>query len=278
MAHAIPPSRPLCRRILVAASALLVAATSAHAQAVGGVRGKVVDQNGRAVENAQVVLTPGSRSAVTLDDGRFAITNIPSGVYSLAVHRIGYEAATMRVGVRDSTETVTVWLIAVPAQLDAIRIQEKSLGIHYSAVVLDQNNVPVVDAEVVAMGVDDQLKTDSLGRFNVAKLGRGTLMLRIRKIGYAAYFNSFRILAERADTIRMPRLAQSLSAVVVKEQSGFGNDEWVYRDLDQRTRWKGGMAGAISREELAQQGSENLCDAMPGTPSGNHYLFISQRS
>lgn len=249
---------------------------SLQAQAVGVIHGKVVDQNGRAVENAQVVLTPGSRRAITLDDGRFDITKIHAGVYVLSVRRIGYEPATMSVGVRDSTATVTVWLVEIPLQLDSIRIVEQSLGIQYSAVVLDQNNVPVAGAEVVAMGVNDQLKTDSLGRFTVPKLGRGTLMLRIRKIGYAAYFDSFRILAQRADTIRMPRLATTLSPVEVNERSGFGMDEWAYRDLDQRTRWKGAMAGAISREELAQQGNENLCDAIPGTASGNHVVFISQ--
>ena len=263
--------------LLLAASALLITAAHATAQTIGAIRGIVVDQSGRAVENAQVVLTPGSRSAITLDDGRFAITNIPEGVYTLVVRRIGYEPATMRVGVRDSTATVTIWLTASPTQLDAIRIREKSFGIHYSAVVLDQNNVPVADAEVVAMGINDQLKTDSLGHFTVPKLGRGTLMLRIRKMGYAGYVNSFRILAERADTIRMARLAQSLSAVVVKEQSGYGSDEMAYEELAQRARWKSPTAAMISREELAQQGTVNLCEAIPLTPSGVNRVPISQR-
>ena len=268
---------PYLTRALVAASVLLAAATPAAAQTVGAIRGTVVDEGGRGVENAQVALTPGSRNVVTLDDGHFVITNIPPGVYTLAVRRIGYEPATKRVGVRDSTTTVTVWLTANPAQLDTIRVQEKSPGLRYSAVVLDQNNQPVVGAEVAAMGVDDQLKTDSLGHFSVSKLGRGTLMLRIRKMGYAAYFNSFRILAERADTIRMPRLAQSLAPVVVKEQSGYGSDEMAFQELARRTRWKSPMAGAISREELAPQGNVNLCEAIPFTPSGNRYVFISPR-
>lgn len=276
MAHPIPSSRSLWRQVLVATSALLVAATSARAQTIGAVRGTVVDRAGHAVENATVVLTPGSRSAVTLDDGRFTIPSIPEGVYTLAVRRIGYEPATMRVGVRDSIATVKVWLTANPAQLDAIRIREKSLGIHYSAVVLDQNNVPVVGAEVVAMGISGKLNTDSLGRFTVPNIGIGTLMLRIRKMGYAAYVNSFRILAERADTIRMPRLAQSLAAVVVKEQSGYGSDETAYQELAQRARWKSPMAGIISREELAQQGNLDLCEALPLTPSGNQRLAVSK--
>jgi hypothetical protein len=246
-----------------------------QAQSAGAVRGKVVDENGSAIENARVELLPDSRSAITLDDGRFAIVGVRLGTYVLSVRRIGYVPATRSVAVRDSTPTVTIRLVAIPEQLDSIRILEKSAGIRYSAVVLDQNDVPVVGAEVVAMGIDNKLETDSLGRFTVPQLARATLMLRIRKIGYAAYFNSLRMLAERADTIRMPRLATTLSRVEINERSGFGMDEWAYRDLDQRTRWKGSGAGAISREELAQHGTENLCNAMPATPSGNHYVFIS---
>jgi hypothetical protein len=272
------PAKPLRRaRVTLVAIAALILAPPASGQTVGAVRGKVVDQDGRAVENAVVELQGGSRRAITLDDGRFAITNLPEGVYTLAVRRIGYEPATMRVGVRDSTATVTIWLVAIPAQLDAIRIREKSLGLHYSAVVLDQNSVPVAGAEVDAIGVNDQLVTDSLGRFTVPKLGAGTLALRIRKMGYAAYFNSIRILAERADTIRMPRLAQLLSAVVVREQSGYGSDEMAYKELAQRVRWKSPTAGMISREELAQQGTVNLCEAIPLTPNGAQRVPISQR-
>jgi Carboxypeptidase regulatory-like domain len=253
----------------------VVAWHAAPAQAVGAIRGRVVDQSGRVVENAQVVLTPSSRRAITLDDGRFAITDVPQGVYVLSARRIGYEPIDLTVAVSDSTAPLTVTLVAIPEELDAIRIREKSTGIRYSGVVLDQYDAPVADAEVVAIGIDSHLRTDIMGRFMVPKLGKGTLTLRIRKIGYSAYFESFRILAERADTIRMLRLAESLPAVEINEQSGFGNGAWVYRELDQRMRYKSVLAGAISREELADQGTLNLCDALPRTPSGNRYVFIS---
>src|SRR6185312_3180387 len=94
---------------------------------------------------------------------------------------------------------------------------------------------------------------------------------------YAAYFNSFRVLADRADTIRMPRLAQSLSAVVVKEKSGYGSDEMAYEELSQRVRWKSPTASMISREELAQQGTVSLCEAIPLTMSGARSAPFSQR-
>jgi hypothetical protein len=245
------------------------AARRAHAQAVGGIRGRVVDQSGRAVENADVELLPGSLHTVTLDDGRFTIPNVRVGVYVLSARRIGYEPTDVNVAVGgDSTVTFTITLAAISTQLDAIHIREKAGEIQYSGVVLDQFDVPVAEAEVVAVGINSQLKTDGMGRFIVPKLGKGTLAVRIRKVGYSAYFGSFRILTERADTIRMSRLAASLTPVEINELSGFGRDYWAYREMQQRQTWKNAMNGSISREELAQRGTETLCDALPGTPSG----------
>jgi hypothetical protein len=251
-------------------------AVSAHAQTGGVIHGKVVDQNGRAVENAEVELLPGSRRAITLDDGRFEITNIRHGVYVLSARRVGYEPIDVNVAVRDSSVTFTVTLVAIPTQLEAIHVREKSQGIQYAGVVLDQFDVPVAGAEVVAIGINSQLKTDDMGRFTVPKLAQGTLTLRIRKIGYSAYFESYRVLAERADTIRLSRLAASLTPVEIKERSGFGSDERAYKDLDQRTRWKGTTAGSISHEELAQQGRANLCDVIHHAGDASRFGLITE--
>ena len=92
-----------------------------QAQAVGDVRGKVVDQNGRPVENADVELQPGSLHAITLDDGRFAITNVRLGVYVLSARRIGYEPTDVNVAVRgDSTVTFTITLVVIPEECQSI--------------------------------------------------------------------------------------------------------------------------------------------------------------
>lgn len=76
------------------------------------------------------------------------------------------------------------------------------------------------------------------------------------------------MIGTRADTLRMSRLAQGLSAVQITEASGFGRDTFVYKDLDQRTRWKSHEAAVISREELNAMGRLNICTALPLTPTG----------
>ncbi len=253
---------------LATALAACVAAASARAQDSLTIHGKVVDQSGHPVVSAQITLAPGLRRATSFDEGNFEIRGVRTGTYTITARRIGYQAGSVSVFVRDSVTSVTVTLMAIPRELDSVRIREKASGLRYSAMVLDQNDQPVRDAEVVAVGVRGTMTTDSVGRFSVPGLDRGTLIVQIRKIGYARYTNSLRMLAERADTIYMARLPQTMTAVQINELGGFGMDYWAYRDMQQRQSWKSAMAGAVSREELAQHGKEDLCDALPGTASG----------
>jgi hypothetical protein len=152
--------------------------------------------------------------------------------------------------------------------MDSVRVRAGAPGLHYSASVVDQDDIPVVGAEVEAMGETNKPKTDSAGRFSLTHLSPGTLILRIRRVGYVAYFSSLSVLRDRHDTLRMPRLSSALSNADAREKSGFEMDHGAYRDLAQRTAWKGAMSGAVSREELEAQGTRDLCEALPNTVSG----------
>ena len=110
------------------------------------------------------------------------------------------------------------------------------------------------------------IRTDSAGHFVAPRNVHGALMLRMRKMGYAAYLGSFEMLAAREDTLRMSRLPQSLSAVQITEESGFGRDTFVYRDLDQRMRWRSHLSDVITSEDLAKAGRESLCQVVGCRP------------
>ncbi len=253
-------------RAMMAVLCLLGVLMSHRVQAQGtALRGRVVDDGGAPVGGAQVELQPVERSVVTGDDGRFALLGLRAGGYDLHVRRLGYRPAVIPLTIVKADTNVVITLTPVPALLEAVRIREKRSDLRYSAVVLDDRNQPVTDADVVAEGIDNHLRTDSSGHVIVPKVKRGTLLVRIRKLGYAAYFGSFTISGEREDTLRMPRLATELSPVEVMAFSGFGRDTFAFNDLHDRMAWKSTKAGVISREELAGFGAANLCDVLPLT-------------
>lgn len=250
-------------RCFALAATLVLACVSiagnAFAQGTAIVSGRVVDAAAAPVPEALVELRPGSRRAVSDNDGRFEFRNVAPGEYTVAVHRIGYQPASATVDVTASGATPMITLIAIPRVLDSIRIVERVNSMRYAATVLDDAGVPIPDVAVVLEGVVNSIRTDSAGHFVIPRNVHGALMLRMRKMGYAPYFGSFEMLAAREDTLRMFRLPQSLSAVQITEESGFGRDTFVYKDLDQRMRWRDHKSSLITRDVLAKAGRSSLC-------------------
>lgn len=234
--------------------------TSAMAQGAGTVSGRIVDEAAHPVIGARVELQPGARRVVSDEDGRFEMRNVATGTYTLLTQRIGYEPVSTPITVTTSGITPTIVLVAIPRVLDSVRIRERANNMRYSATVLDDAGTPIPDVAVVMEGVANTIRTDSGGHFVVTRKVHGALMIRMRKIGYAPYMGSFDMLAEREDTLRMSRLPQGLSAVQITEASGFGRDTFVYKDLDQRMRWRNHLSSVITREDLAKAGRESLCE------------------
>jgi protocatechuate 3,4-dioxygenase beta subunit len=234
-------------------------AAPARGQGPASVIGRVVDAGGQAVVGARVELRPAMRRVVSDEEGRFEFRNVGPGTYTLFVQRIGYQPATMAVAVTESGANPTIVLVAIPRILDSVRIRERANSMRYAATVIDDMGTPVPDVAVVMEGVQNTVRTDSAGHFVVSRKVHGALMIRMRKIGFAPYLGSFEMLAEREDTLRMVRLPQGLSAVQITEASGFGRDTFVYKDLDQRMRWRNHLSSVITREDLAKAGRENLC-------------------
>jgi hypothetical protein len=96
------------------------AASPAAAQAV--VKGRIVtDAGGKPLDHAEVMLDGANRSATTNEDGRFRIGNIPIGVYTLYIRRIGFqpEMATLRIESADSVD-LDLAMYAVVPQLEEL--------------------------------------------------------------------------------------------------------------------------------------------------------------
>ncbi len=262
----------MTRKLIGMCTLALCVAVSAGAQGTGEIRARVVDDAGAAVIDAQIELNPGSRHALSENDGGFAFTQVKAGAYTLQVRRIGYQPVTIQVSVAaGGTATPAIVLVAIPRVLDSIRIFEKENGLRYTGTVIDERGAPIPDAIVMVPGKARELRTDANGRFSVEGFRVGTVLARVRKIGYVPQLHSLQMVNSKIDSIRMKPLAQNLSAVQINAQSGFGKDTFAYRDLDERMRWKGEKSYVVSRQEFDEQGTTDLSNAIRYSVTGGKY-------
>ena len=94
--------RRLWSALLVAAGCLLTSLTPsrAQAQAMGAIRGTVVDSaSRRPVDGVQVVLAGTTLGALTSSGGTYVIRNVPVGTYSVRATRLGFGPAQRSVTV-----------------------------------------------------------------------------------------------------------------------------------------------------------------------------------
>ena len=82
---------------------LLPKATTAQG---GTVRGRVADSAGVAIAQAVVTIDPGGLRATTRDNGDYAITHVPGGVYTVRVRRLGYVTPSASITIAEG-QTVT---------------------------------------------------------------------------------------------------------------------------------------------------------------------------
>src|SRR3954462_15593497 len=88
------------RRIVLAMCCILTVASSALAQSVGSVTGRVTSSDGgRPVAGVAVVLVGTTRAAITDNEGRFNLGGLAAGVRRLEARRIGFVSATQSVTV-----------------------------------------------------------------------------------------------------------------------------------------------------------------------------------
>ena len=94
----------MIKRIALALAALLLS-VALFAQATGGVKGTVINRNGRQpVENARLVLMQGAAqiaSATTAEDGTFLVTGLADGIYTLLIEAPDFLDSQVQVTVND---------------------------------------------------------------------------------------------------------------------------------------------------------------------------------
>ncbi len=107
------------RHVLVALVALAVSAGQLQAQ-TGTVSGRILDATTlAAVQDVEIAVA--GRTVASDPDGRFVITNVPAGDYTLTASRLGYrdveQPITVVVG---QTSTVDIFMVPAPVGLEEI--------------------------------------------------------------------------------------------------------------------------------------------------------------
>ena len=95
----------MTKRILAALAALLAFATLSAQDFTGGVKGTIVNRNGRQpIEKARLVLMQGATEIATAEsapDGTFQIDNLDNGMYTLVIEAPDFLENTVQVTVND---------------------------------------------------------------------------------------------------------------------------------------------------------------------------------
>ncbi len=108
--------------------------TTVQGQDRGRVQGTVVDESGRPVANAQIILLEardnpsGNHQAGTRDDGRFTLTNVPTGSWWALVRRVGHVPQRITFDlVTGETETLAITLPSAAFVLPELAVVEQGI-------------------------------------------------------------------------------------------------------------------------------------------------------
>jgi hypothetical protein len=117
-------SARLARWLALTAVVLVMSASSLYAQATGKVEGRVRDQAGAPIANAQVTIVGTAFGALTNNQGYYFFNNVPVGSASVRAAFVGYKSAEAQ-GVRvlaGQTVTQDIQLEQTPFRVDEITV------------------------------------------------------------------------------------------------------------------------------------------------------------
>ncbi len=146
--------------------ATLLGVASLTAQ-TGTISGRVIDaQTAQPIASAQVVISALSIGSLTQQNGRFVLQNVPPGVHTVAILRIGYQTAQATVAVEaNGVATQDFSITQTALSLDEIIItgtpggtERRALGNSVAAV-----NAATITEQAVITGVQDLLSARTPG-------------------------------------------------------------------------------------------------------------------
>lgn len=132
------------KRIILLLTALACAVSNAMAARMLPAKGRVVDEQGKAVEYATVVLQKGSEQVAgmaTDNEGRFEL-KVPTGAYTLTVQYLGYDPVRREVEIRQQHDLGDIVLKSAATQIEGVVVQGRLIRREADRFIVDVANAP----------------------------------------------------------------------------------------------------------------------------------------
>ena len=123
---------------------LALAAANAFAARIYPAEGRVVDEQGQAVEYATVVLLKGSDQVAgmaTDDTGRFVL-KVPSGEYTLSVQYLGFDPVVRQVRVEENNDLGEIVMKSSTTRIEGVVVKAQLIRREADRFVVDVANAP----------------------------------------------------------------------------------------------------------------------------------------
>ncbi|MGH7718504.1 MAG: TonB-dependent receptor domain-containing protein, partial [Gemmatimonadaceae bacterium] len=192
---------------------------------VGTITGRVSDAGtGQSVFNAQVIVVGTESRALSDDDGRYSIGNVPAGAQQVRVMRLGYTPMTQAATVADGqTVTLDFALIAAVSRLEDVVVtvtgEQRRLEVGNVIGTIDADSV-VREAPITALSDLINARVPGVQVLQNNGLAGSSPRLRIRGVGSLSGSNPLLIV----DGIRVDNSSGGTFLSAGSIQSGRFND------------------------------------------------------
>jgi hypothetical protein len=243
-------------------------------------RGHVRSADGLPLAGASVNVDDARSSVQTNAAGNFTVENLPKGIHSVRVKRIGYLPAAIEIVTRGVNDSLTLTLVPSRQELDTVKVQARSNVL--AGIVVDGLDRPIPGAQVDILGDKLRGSTDTTGsdgwfRFNGVR--SGPIIVRVVKDGYLGATASIDLSDWRGIVIHMDQIDSTLSTWRQKLLSGFANTEkHVWMETQLRLAQRNVQSIIVTREELAPLGDLPLGEAITHARSAINLLRDMQVS
>ena len=184
------------RKLIIGFIVLLTACQedTINPTAVGTLSGRVVNQQGEVMTNAQVETSPASSIVLTDSTGAFVMEGVPVGEYTVTAKLADYKNESVKVTVSENQTTQVV------LSLESRASSQGSL----SGTLLDAiSNTPVAGASITTDPPTVALVTTAAGQFVIDSLPVGDYTILAKKGGYQSDSVSVAVKEGKATPVTM---------------------------------------------------------------------------